>query len=67
MITQAQQGHRYFHIDHGDVLAMASGPCVPVRAIEGEWLAPPVLVEAAALLPLPMRYFNGAVPMPPAP
>ena len=59
-----QQGHLY---RHGDirVLAMESGPVARVREVLGDdapWMGPPYVVQAAWLMPLPMKYFRGEVP-----
>ena len=59
----AQQGHLY---DHGGarVLALATGDLVPVGQMEAghPWFVSRYVVRADVLKPLPMVYFQGAVP-----
>lgn len=59
----AQQGHLY---DHGGarVLALATGEAVEVGELQAgqPWFVGRYQVNAAALKPLPMTYFQGAVP-----
>lgn len=59
----AQQGHLYEH-DGARVLALATGDLVPVGQMEAgqPWFVSRYVVRAAALKPLPMAYFHGAVP-----
>ena len=61
---EVKQGHRYRHGDT-DVLVMESGRMVPVAEIlpGPPWLGPRFFVRAEWLLPLPMRYFHGEVPL----
>ncbi|MFM9928194.1 hypothetical protein VLK31_34850 [Variovorax sp. H27-G14] len=46
------------------MIAMNSGEVASVSYIcpEWEWCSPPFVVDAAELVPLPMRYFHNEVP-----
>lgn len=63
-VIAAQQGHKY-ELDGVKVLALSSGPRPRIAAIVRDRLWPldeAVEVDAAELVPLPMRYFHGAIP-----
>ena len=61
----AKQGHKY-ELDGVEVLALSSGPRPRVAAIVRDRLWPlddAVEVDAAELVPLPMAYYRGEVPV----
>ena len=61
----AKQGHKYA-LDGVEVLALTSGPRPRVAAIVRDRLWPlddAVEVDAAELVPLPMAYYRGEVPV----
>ncbi len=46
------------------MISLNSGPVARVVYVDPtwEWCSPPILVDAAELTPLPMRYFHNQVP-----
>ena len=62
---QAKQGHRYT-LDGQEVLALSNGPHPRISEIlrDRPWpLGEPVVVDADELVPQPMAYFHGQVPV----
>jgi hypothetical protein len=60
---KASQGHLY-HWRGNPVIAMEGGSFPRVVHIDPawQWCSPPFNVQAADLVPMPMRYYGGNVP-----